>query len=184
MRKLSAIFLTAIMLSVATPMVFGQPAPDATLTMEAPAAAAPTAMATDPMASTPAEPKAPEKKSDTPMYKQPGFWVGIGGTVLGAVLMILVAFGVLQKKHFQYLKDKDIVKIADKVVSGIEGYATSSSAKWDDIVAMVLRAVVDRVGELTEEQTELVKQVVEDRKKQLEAKEKMAVDEKPAKDAD
>jgi hypothetical protein len=180
MRKLTAIFLTAIMLSVAAPVAIGQPAPSPA--MEAPAMNVPAAVDTAPMTSVP-EPKAPEKKPDTPVYKQPGFWVGIGGTVLGIVLTILVAFGVLQKKHFQYLKDKDIIKIADKVVSGIEGYATSSSAKWDDILAMVLRAVVDRVGELTEEQTELVKKVVEDRKKQIEAKENMAADEKPAKDA-
>lgn len=178
MRKFALVFVSVVFLSVYG-VSTAQPVPS----MDAPAAA-PVAMSVDSDSRQPVTAESTESATttamsapsspDAPVWKSPNFWVGIGGTVLGVILTILVAFGVIRKKHLDYLKEKEIIKIADKVVSGFEGHASGSSAKWDDILAMALRAVVDRVGELTEDQENVVKKVVENRKEQAKTKEKLS----------
>lgn len=177
MKKFTLVF-TSVTFLLAASISMAQPAP----AMDAQAASAAMSVVADsnqPMDTQPTEPAttaamgAPSSL-DTPVWKSPGFWVGTGSTVLGVILTILIAFGVIRKKHLDYLKEKEIIKIADKVVSGFEGYADSSSAKWDDVLAMVLRAVVDRVGELTEEQMAIVKKVVDSRKEQINAKKELS----------
>lgn len=140
-----------------------------------PVMAAP-AMATTPVAAPAVEPEmastiavpTPEKpKTETPVWKTAGFWIGVvGGPLLTIILAVLVAFGVIRKKWLDYLREKEIIKIADKVVTNIEAYAKSTEAKWDDIVAQALKAVVIRVGELTEEEKKVVERVVNDRAEQ------------------
>lgn len=130
-----------------------------------PVAAVPSkAPAAPPMAAMAVEPTpAPAPKAPTPVWKTSGFWIGIGSTVLGAILMILLAFGVITKKQQQWLKDKEVAKIANKVASGFESYAKGTKAKWDDVAAAALKAVVAQLGALTEEQEAMVKRVVDAR---------------------
>jgi hypothetical protein len=149
--------------------------------VEAPVKTAPKPVT--PAMAAPGESEAPVlPPKDTPIWKSPAFWIGtVGGPVLGVILAILLAFGVIQKKHLKYLRDNDIVKTADKVVNGFETFAAGTKITWDDVIAQALRAVVNRVGDLTEEEKQKVKNVVEDRKNQAEAKEKaVAADETEA----
>lgn len=158
-----------VVMTVAAPAM--PAAPVAAPAMEAPApvaAPAPTMepeMAAEPAMAVAATPEKP--KTETPVWKTAGFWIGVvGGPLFSIVLAILVAFGVIRKKWLTYLREKEIVKIADKVVTNIEAYAQGTEAKWDDVVAQALKAVVTRVGELTEEEKKVVESVVKDREAQ------------------
>lgn len=146
----------------AMPVPVMAPAP-----MSAPAAApAPIA----PTAAAPVPRKTVVSVKAEPVWKSPAFWIGIvGGPVLGAILAILLAFGVIQKKHVAWLRRNNVVKIADKVVSQFEAFAGGTKNKWDDVAAQALKAVVQRVGELTEEEKALVEGIVSERKEQAEA---------------
>ncbi len=131
----------------------------------------------DPMAVPPAltmpkaevQPPVVHVAAPEPMWKSPSFWIGIvGGPLLSIILGVLVAFGIFGQQQINWLKRNKIVEIADKVVTQFEKFASGTSPKWDDVLAQALRAVVDRVGTLTEDQQTLVKSVVEERQAQAE----------------
>lgn len=94
----------------------------------------------------------------------------MGGPLFAIILGILVAFGVIGQKQIEFLKRHKIVEIADKVVSQFEKFAAGTKPKWDDVLAQALRAVVDRVGTLTDDQQALVKAVVAERQAQADVK--------------
>ena len=131
----------------------------------APAMGAPMAVA-PPKAATVVAPKAP-----VPEWKTGSFWVlKVVLPILLFVLTLLVTLGVVKKTWLVWLREKNAIKIADKVVSGFLSYAKSTDASWDDILSEALKAVVVRLGELTPELESKVKAVVVNRRKQEDAK--------------
>lgn len=150
------------------------PAPEpVSAAIEAPKAAPAPMKSVAAPGEAPMKPEAvPAKASEpTPEWKTATFWiVKVTMPILGVLFVLLVAFGVLKKTWLQWLKEKNAVEIADKVVTQFETYAKGTKASWDDILAQVLKAVVTRVGKLTGDMEVKVRKVVEERKEQAKKK--------------
>lgn len=100
-------------------------------------------------------------------WKKPEFWIS---KIILPVFLFVLGLGWFKKTWAQWMKEKGILVVADKVASGFEAYATQTPALWDDALAQALKAVIARFGSLTDEQQAKVKAVVEERKAQAEAK--------------
>lgn len=195
MKRITLTFLFAIGLTLSapvaaqpaamaapTPEAMAAPAPTApapVASMDAPAAPAPEAVTTPepamtaaPVAPAPAvTPAAPVVKEPTPEWKTAGFWISkVVVPILLFVLGLLMTLGVIKKSWAQWARDKGIITVADKVVTGFLSYAEGTPAKWDDILAQALKAVVTRFGELAPEEKAKVEAVVKERKEQAEKK--------------
>lgn len=154
--------VTATTATTADPMAMAKPG-------EAPAPAMATTSASEPPAKSATE--TPKAVEPVPEWKTAAFWITkVALPILGVILALLVAFGVFKKTWLQWLKEKNAVEIADKVVTQFETYAKGTKANWDDILAQVLKAVVTRVGELTGDMEVQVRKVVEERKEQADKK--------------
>lgn len=147
------------------------PAPDTMAPSMAPVMASESAMVPAPamaMEAVKAPTAEPAKASKpTPAWKTAEFWIL---RVVLPVLLFVLGLGILKKTWLQWLKEKGIIAVADKVVSGFEAYATGTKVKWDDALAQALKAVVARFGELTDAQEAKVKALVAERKEQAEKK--------------
>lgn len=130
--------------------------------MLAPAMGAPAPAMTVPEAAPVAKPAAPK-----PEWKTATFWIlKVVIPIITFILTLLVALGVIKKTWLQWLKDKKIVEIADKVATQFETYAKGTKPNWDDVLAQALKAVVTRLGELTPEEKAKVEAVIAERKDQ------------------
>ena len=127
-----------------------------------------------PAAMTAPKPAAENKAADkpkvdkpTPEWKTAAFWIAKVGL---PVILFILGFGWLKKSWLLYLKEKGILVVADKVANGFESFAKGTPAKWDDALALALKAVIARFGELTIEQETKVMAVINDRRGQAEKK--------------
>lgn len=161
-----------------------QPNPMVVIPIKPMTAATPAATAPKPVAATmaaepkPAAPVAamdapkpaaeqPKAKEPTPEWKTASFWIS---KVVLPILLFVLGLGWLKKSWLLWLKEKGIMVVADKVANGFEAYVKGTPAKWDDVLAQALKAVVARFGELTPEQEAKVKAVVKERQEQAEKK--------------
>lgn len=143
-----------------------KPAPPTPAPAMAPVAAPVAPKATAPAQPTPAPATAPQAATKpVPGWKKPEFWIS---SVILPVLLFVLGLGWFKKTWAQWMKEKGILVVADKVASGFEAYAAQTPALWDDALAQALKAVVARFGELTPEQEAVVKGVIEERKAQSE----------------
>jgi len=182
------VFISLCLLFLAAP-VAAQPAAPVAAQPAAPVAAmapTPAAMALEtvqpvdtpaneaaPVAAQPAAPVAaqPAAPVATPEWKTAGFWISkVVLPILLFVLGLLMTLGVIKKSWAQWARDKGIMTVADKVVSGFLSYAEGTPAAWDDILAQALKAVVTRFGDLAPEEKAKVEAVVAERKVQAEKK--------------
>lgn len=150
------------------PAVAEKPAPMAAAVDEA---AKKSSDAMDAMASVRIENKVEAPK---PVWKSPAFWIGtVGGPILGIILSLLIAFGVIKKSWIEGDKAKTMMTVADKALPGIMAFVKGTKNEVDDAVAevfkMLLEVVKARVGELTPEDEAKLKAMVESRKHELEA---------------
>lgn len=158
----------ALFKSMAAPVLAAMAVtPDAMATTKPAAMEAPKPDAKPKAAESKPAASAPKVTEPTPKWKTVEFWIT---SVALPILLFVMGLGWIKKSWLVYLKEKGILVVADKVANGFESFAKGTSAKWDDAMALALKAVVARFGELTPKQEAAVKAVVKDRQAMAEKK--------------